>query len=256
MLSLKQAAQAVRFAEEGLAKARQQNDRDSEQAFQELLTLPASKWDRVQMHICLFDIDGTLISTGGAGRAALEAALASEFGIVYRIEPMLLSGRTDLAIVRTCSSSWHRGSPDPARKVNRGLPWAFTHPPGPTLGPALTRDFWPAAKSESAFRCHPRFAHRQHAARRLIKLGHFGIADYFCCGGYGDLCLDRDDVARAAVAAVHEHHPGDRSNDRLWVIGDTPLDIRCARRFGLRRGGRHRFAQSGRTGRTSTGPAL
>ena len=38
MLSLKQAAQAVRFAEEGLAKARQQNDRDSEQAFQELLS--------------------------------------------------------------------------------------------------------------------------------------------------------------------------------------------------------------------------
>ena len=32
------------------------------------------------MHICLFDIDGTLIASGGAGRAALEAALADEFG--------------------------------------------------------------------------------------------------------------------------------------------------------------------------------
>ena len=33
------------------------------------------------MHVCLFDIDGTLISSGGAGKAALEIALAKEFGI-------------------------------------------------------------------------------------------------------------------------------------------------------------------------------
>ena len=33
------------------------------------------------MHVCLFDIDGTLISSGGAGKAALEEALLEEFGV-------------------------------------------------------------------------------------------------------------------------------------------------------------------------------
>ncbi len=37
MLSLRQGARALRFAEEGLAAARQQNDRDSEQYLQELV---------------------------------------------------------------------------------------------------------------------------------------------------------------------------------------------------------------------------
>src|SRR5579872_6969294 len=52
------------------------------------------------MHVCLFDIDGTLISSGGAGKAALEDALAEVFRIPHAIEKLSLSGRTDRAIVR------------------------------------------------------------------------------------------------------------------------------------------------------------
>ena len=33
------------------------------------------------MLVCLFDIDGTLLSSGGAGKSAMEAALGSEFGV-------------------------------------------------------------------------------------------------------------------------------------------------------------------------------
>src|SRR6516165_7675761 len=51
------------------------------------------------MHACLFDIDGTLISTGGAGKAALAAALASEFGVSEISDQLELSGRTDRAIL-------------------------------------------------------------------------------------------------------------------------------------------------------------
>src|SRR5262245_36314388 len=49
--------------------------------------------------VLLFDIDGTLIASGGAGKSALEAALLSDFGIQPRIAKLSLSGRTDRAIV-------------------------------------------------------------------------------------------------------------------------------------------------------------
>ena len=44
------------------------------------------------MHVCLFDIDGTLILSGGAGKSALEAALADEFGIPRLHDDISLSG--------------------------------------------------------------------------------------------------------------------------------------------------------------------
>ena len=52
------------------------------------------------MQVCLFDIDGTLISSGGAGKAALEAGLIEEFGIDRITDELELGGRTDRAICR------------------------------------------------------------------------------------------------------------------------------------------------------------
>src|SRR5262249_26892237 len=76
------------------------------------LSFPGGAWERgvagrplrvfynPPMNICLFDIDGTLISSGGAGRAALEGAFADEFGVPLRTERLQYSGRTDRAIMR------------------------------------------------------------------------------------------------------------------------------------------------------------
>lgn len=62
-----------------------------------------------------------------------------------------------------------------------------------------------------------------------LKLGHFDLWHYFPAGGFGDAHEDRDDVARSALAAV-----GATADDEVWVIGDTPLDVRCARAVGAR----------------------
>src|SRR5437868_12166897 len=52
------------------------------------------------MYVCLFDIDGTLLSSGGAGKAAMEAALATEFGVPGASYNVPFAGRTDRAIAR------------------------------------------------------------------------------------------------------------------------------------------------------------
>src|SRR5205814_2268883 len=67
-----------------------------------------------------------------------------------------------------------------------------------------------------------------------IKLGHFGLFDYFAFGGFGDHHHDRDDVAHEALAEVHARFNGTVTPDCIWVIGDTPLDVRCARAIGAK----------------------
>ena len=52
-----------------------------------------------------------------------------------------------------------------------------------------------------------------------VKLGHFGLWDFFACGGFGDDHFDRDDVARAALASAratpgHRRKPFGRMGDR------------------------------------------
>src|SRR5690349_1297280 len=51
------------------------------------------------MNVCLFDIDGTLLASGGAGKAALELAFTEEFGVALE-HHVPYSGRTDRAIMR------------------------------------------------------------------------------------------------------------------------------------------------------------
>ena len=67
-----------------------------------------------------------------------------------------------------------------------------------------------------------------------MKLGHFQLFEHFAFGGFGDYHFDRDDVAREAFAAVHEHVGTHVTPERVWVIGDTPLDVRCARAIGAK----------------------
>jgi phosphoglycolate phosphatase-like HAD superfamily hydrolase len=66
------------------------------------------------------------------------------------------------------------------------------------------------------------------------KLTHYDLWRQFVFGGFGDEHYERDEVARVALAAVHAHLNGSVSPDRVWVIGDTPLDVRCARAIGAK----------------------
>ena len=66
------------------------------------------------------------------------------------------------------------------------------------------------------------------------KLGHYGLFEHFAFGGFGDHHFERDDVAREALGAVHTHLGTRVKTDRIWVIGDTPLDVQCARAIGAK----------------------
>lgn len=186
------------------------------------------------MNIFLFDIDGTLLASGGAGKAALETALVEDFGVPLRVQ-VPYSGRTDRAIVRDLFrhhdleetpanlqklfDGYLRRLPDCLRRMNgRVLPGM-----GELLQLLRTRKH-----------AHIGLLTGNVRAGARAKLGHFGLFDFFAFGGFGDHHFDRDDVAREALAAIRQHLHPDLQGDRIWVIGDTPLDVQCARAIGAR----------------------
>ena len=187
------------------------------------------------MHVCLFDIDGTLISSGGAGKAALEAALADEFGVTHLIEKLQLSGRTDRAILRDLFRLHViEETPENLRRLTaaylRRLPECLRRNAGRVL-PGVA-ELLHALSGRGDVLVGLLTGNVRDGAR--VKLGHFGLHDYFAVGGYGDHHFDRDDVAREALAEVHRVLNGAADPNRVWVVGDTPLDVRCARAIGAR----------------------
>lgn len=187
------------------------------------------------MKICLFDIDGTLIASGGAGKAALESAFAEEFGIGQLRGAVPFSGRTDRAIIRDLLSL--HGLDDSPAHLQRlltaylgRLPECLARHKGRVL---------PGIKG-LVQQLHARtdvvlgLLTGNVRAGAQLKLSHYGLFDYFQLGGFGDRHFERDDVAREALAAVCGHCGEAVSPDRIWVIGDTPLDVQCARAIGAR----------------------
>jgi len=206
--------------------------RESE-SFIELSEYPLIQGGDSVMHVCLFDIDGTLLDTGGAGQAAMEAAIRSEFGTQQTVEGIWTAGRTDRAIMvdlfeyfgvafdeqacRQFQAAYFEHLPEHLSRCS-----GLALPGVPELLETLSgRDDVVLGLLTGNFR---------HGAQ--LKLGHHGLFDYFEFGGFGDHHLDRDDVAREALAQVHERMDGTLDIGRVWVIGDTPADIRCARAIG------------------------
>jgi phosphoglycolate phosphatase len=184
------------------------------------------------MLICLFDIDGTLLSSGGAGKAALEAALVEDLGIALTAN-VLYSGRTDRAIIRDLL---HRHGVRETSELRdkllagylRRLPGCLCNHNGCVL-PGI-HDLLRALRERDDVAIGLLTGNVRAGAK--AKLGHFGLYEHFRFGGFGDEHFDRNDVAREALAAIRTHGHTDVTPEQIWVIGDTPLDIECARAIG------------------------
>ncbi len=68
----------------------------------------------------------------------------------------------------------------------------------------------------------------------LTKLSHFGIDGYFRIGAYGDDSPHREDLVPIVIERLKERQEIEVTKADVYVIGDTPLDIRCARPHGVR----------------------
>jgi phosphoglycolate phosphatase len=188
------------------------------------------------VRLVLFDIDGTLVHTGGAGTKAFARAFASEFGIADGTERLKFAGRTDVSLVREFFTNEHI-EPSPENFARffasylgwlreiiadckggacRGVPEFYqslrTQPEPPLIG-LLTGNIKQGAR---------------------IKLEHFDLWQWFPFGAFADDHEERDFIAAAALRRGREQCGRELRGEEVLVIGDTPLDIRCGRAIGAK----------------------
>lgn len=187
------------------------------------------------MQIILFDIDGTLIRSGGAGKQAFEKTIEDAFGKGVADHEVPFSGRTDRAIVGDLFK--HCGIENTANAWQqffaaylRHLPDCMTSHEGHVL-PGV-KNLLEQLQQRQDIAVGLLTGNSEQGAQ--IKLKHYGIANYFDFGGYGDDHLDRNLVAQDAVSAARQHLSFSFTQQQVCVIGDTPRDIGCGRAIGAR----------------------
>ncbi len=187
------------------------------------------------MIVALFDIDGTLLNTGGAGQAAMEAALADVFGIHVQPHGIPTAGRTDRAITEDLFA--HFGIPNTAENRQRfvdayidRLQTALQERQGSVL-PGV-RELLGRLSAAGTVLLGLLTGNYERGA--WSKLRHFQLDTHFAFGAFGDHHRERDEVAREALRRLRERLDGRQTPRTVWVIGDTPADVRCGRAIGAR----------------------
>jgi phosphoglycolate phosphatase-like HAD superfamily hydrolase len=185
--------------------------------------------------IVLFDIDGTLVHTLGAGVRGMNRAFERLHGRRGALDGLPIAGRTDRAIV---GDAFARLAIEPTDDAV----WALRDAYFSDLRQELARP------GDGFFGVLPgvqdlldRLEPRPEMAVGLltgnfvggaeIKLGHFDLWRRFGFGAFGDRHINRRDLVPVAREAARAAGLGDGP---IVVIGDTPLDIDCAQANGAR----------------------
>ncbi len=188
--------------------------------------------------ILLFDIDGTLIRCGGAGRAALERVFERAHGVAAALTDVRLDGCTDPVIIDAAFRR-HFGR-DATVEEREAILEAYL----PELEAGLS---------------HPATTYRvmdgvPHILAALAAVGRaaLGIATgnvergaraklvpgkldgYFAFGGYGSDHAERPRLVEAAIRRGQDALGRAVPGEEIWVFGDTELDVHAAHAAGAR----------------------
>ncbi|HEY3382697.1 MAG TPA: HAD family hydrolase [Vicinamibacterales bacterium] len=193
--------------------------------------------DSRQHQLVLFDIDGTLIFTGGAGGRAFSRAFTDVCHVENGFDGIPLRGRTDAVILadalaksgieqsrelidRFRSTYIQRLSEELAR-----LPVSSCVLPGVVelLGALARRPRTTTALLTG-----------NYPATAKLKLDHSRLWGWFGTGAFGDDAPDRNGLVAVALARARERGMPDLPPSAVVVVGDTPLDVACGRVNGTR----------------------
>ena len=180
--------------------------------------------------LLLFDIDGTLIQSGGAGLFALQRVLADRFGIQDDLQDIEIAGMTDSGIVANIlrkhkipgshenvavflDSYVHFLSLELPQRSGALLPGVLELLEKLKARPLVVLGLLTGNVSRGA----------------KLKLEHYGVWHFFEFGAFADDHHDRNELGPFAQARAREKHGQEFSAAQIDVIGDTPRDIACGK---------------------------
>lgn len=185
-------------------------------------------------HAILFDVDGTLVETGGAGGESWRRAFRDLYDVEADVKLFSEVGETDPAV---------------GRRTFEGL---FGHPPAPAemalLMTARLGHICAAVAESAGYRVLPgvestleRLAADGYLlglttgnveAAAFAKLHRGGLHRFFCFGGYGSDSADRGELTKTAIRRAEGILGLELDTCRVLVVGDTPKDISAAKAAG------------------------
>jgi phosphoglycolate phosphatase-like HAD superfamily hydrolase len=185
--------------------------------------------------LILFDIDGTLVLTGGAGARAMASAFAEVFGLPDTFGTLNFAGRTDAWIVAQIAAQ-HAAVSDPV-VLRRFHDVYVEHLSREIARPGPKKGVLPGVRE-----LLDRLATRRDAFLALltgnfergaqVKLEYFDLWRYFPCGAFGDGAQERNSLLAAALDRVVACGGPRFAPEQAVIIGDTPLDVAVAKAGG------------------------
>lgn len=190
--------------------------------------------------LVLFDIDGTLLLTAGAGRRAITAALAEELDSTDLFEQVRFDGKTDPQIVTElldAAGDARAGDPAFVRRVCRRyvalLAEELRHPRSTaTVMPGIL-PLLDALEQETGVILGLLTGNLAEGA--ALKLTAAGImVERFRVGAYGSDSANRPDLPPIAARRAAHHFGREPQGREVVIIGDTPADVTCGRSISAR----------------------
>lgn len=187
--------------------------------------------------IYLFDIDGTILLTGGAGAIAINAIMSERYGLDGAMDHIRAGGKTDPLIVHEIFVT----------RLNRE--------PEPGEVDSILDDYVPRLRTEigrsANFRTMPSIfdvidylgaqtgVHLGIATGNVregarAKLDHIELWDRFAFGGFGDDAADRPGLVQHAIDRGRAHAGEPMPGERIIVVGDTVRDVTAAQACNVR----------------------
>ena len=193
------------------------------------------------LKVLLFDVDGTLVLTEGAGRRALDRAFERLYGVYQASDGVVLSGRTDSENFEETYRK-HFAKP-PTRAERSRLEREYLRCLPDEVKDSVRRGLYVVVKGVRPLLA--RLAKRKNLLVGLgtgnfedgarLKLAPSGLNKFLKFGGFGGDAMHRHLVLKTGVRRARRLAGGVRirSGD-VYVVGDTPLDVLAARRAGYR----------------------
>lgn len=184
--------------------------------------------------LLIWDIDGTLIQSGGVGKRAMDKAFFDLHGIQEAFKNINMAGMLDPVILDMAYEAYgisHRDCTLFYDKYTGYLKEELERLNTSIAAPGIIK-LLQALEAKSRFHNALGTGNIEKGAR--LKLSPDKMNRFFPVGGFGDEGIERWQVIRNAIVKSQEFYRIDFGPDNIYIIGDTPKDIECGKKLNTR----------------------